>query len=114
MADDVDKPKVNRQKGGLALVEVKEDGVLEVLVRNLDGQNEVKDELKTLIKNGEVEGDGKRTFGIILDVAETSSEDATYRETDDGKFTCLVPDCGLTKDSLRGLRIHQGKAHKST
>ena len=69
MADE-DKPKrtVNRQKGGFALVEVlptDEGRRLEVLVSDLDGQKEVKDELKKLIKDGDVKGDGGRTFGII-------------------------------------------------
>lgn len=65
-----DKKKVNRQKGGFALVEVKEgDGgtgrVLEIIVSDLDGQKECRDELRNRIESGDIVGDGKRTFGII-------------------------------------------------
>ena len=68
MAEDKPKRTVNRQKGGFALVEVVDvEGTqrLDILCRNLDGQKEVKDELKKLIESGEVKGDGERTFGIV-------------------------------------------------
>lgn len=68
MADPEKKKKVVRQKGGFALVEIKDvDGgqMLDICVRNLDGQKETKDALTELIEKGEVKGDGERTFGII-------------------------------------------------
>lgn len=52
--------------------------------------------------------------GTAVDESQTEDGDeVTYREEADGKFSCLIEGCGEVKDSLRGLRIHQGKAHKS-
>ena len=65
---ETSKRKVNRQKGGYALVEVVDvEGTqrLDILVHNLDGQKEATDALTELIDTDEVKGDGERTFGII-------------------------------------------------
>lgn len=68
--DDKPKRKVNRQKGGFALVELQEgeDGtgrMLELITSDLDGQKECMDELTAKVESGDIKADGTRTFGII-------------------------------------------------
>lgn len=48
----------------------------------------------------------------MVEVEGNVDDGAQYRE-EDGQFVCTVEGCGQVTNSLRGLKIHQGRVHKS-